>query len=668
MLSEESLNGDIKLENLADLKTHTQKDVAEDENAAINYTITETENDSEKKSESEPKQDSSDTEKDNESFDSLQKDLDDEDENSDTSQQDYSNFKKEELLTTLRDLINEKPAESIKNDVDIIKTCFYKIIKSEKDIIRQKLTESGAEENIEIPKDPAEDYFKELLTDYKNKKGIYLAEQEKEKEKNLKQKEEIIEKIKILANGEESLNKTFSEFKDLQKKWTDIGPVPAAESAKLWNNYQLQIERFYDFIKINKELRDLDLKKNLENKIELCEKTEDLLLEKDVKKAYNKLQEYHEQWKDIGPVEIEKREEIWERFSEVTKKIRSAYQEYFIELRKEREDNLKPKTALCEKIEIINTEEQPKNRKEWVEKSKEILEIQKIWKTIGMVPKENNESIYERFRAACNKFFEDKKEFFEVINAEVKQNLQQKTDICIQAESIKDSTDWKKTSELFFDLQKKWKDIGPVPPKQSDLIWKRFRAACDYFFNAKDQFFNNIGDQQKDNLKIKKEIIESLKDFKTLDNQAENIQLIKEIQNKWIATGNVPIKQKDKMQDEYKTALSELYDRINLSRKEVDSHNYKSRVESLKSSDDIKQLSFERSKITQKIKSIEDDIRLWENNMTFFAGSAKDLLADFTEKVNKAREEVEVLNTRKKMLDLALRDIKKSNDEKHNND
>ncbi len=665
MLSEENLNGDNKQDNLTEEEINLQKEVAENDISANNNT----EHSEVKLPEVNANPDFdviAESEKlDSSTFEDLTKDDDDEEED---EKQDYSLLKKEELLTVLSDLINSKPVEKIKSDVETIKACFYKIINSEKDIIRKKLIESGAEENIDIPNDPAEDYIKELLNDYRNKRNVFSAQQEKGKEENLRQKEEIIEKIKILANGEESLNKTFSEFKQLQKQWSEIGPVPASESSRLWNNYQLQIERFYDFIKINKELRDLDLKKNLESKIELCEKAEDLLLEQDVKKAYKILQDYHEKWKDVGPVDTEKREEIWQRFSEVTKKIRTAYQNYFVELRKEREENLKHKIALCEKIESINTNEQPENRKAWVDKTKEILEMQKIWKTIGMVPKEQNESIYERFRGACNKFFEDKKEFFETANAEVNQNLQQKTDICVQAEAIKNSTDWKKSSELFFDLQKKWKETGPVPQKQSDAIWKRFRAACDEFFNAKNEFYSNIEEQQKENLQVKMEIIESIKNFTPAENQKDNIKLIKDIQNKWIETGNIPIKQKDKIQNEYKNALSDLYERINLSRKEVDSHNYKSRVELLKSSDDVKQLSTERSKITQKIKAIEDDIRLWENNMTFFAGSAKDLLSDFSNKVNKAREEVEMLKSRKKMLDLAIREIKKNDEGKQKDD
>ncbi len=581
------------------------------------------------------------------------------------SEKNYSELKKEELLEKLRELINEKPVETIMSDVEAIKSCFYKIINAEKEKIRTELLKGGgADEGIKIPKDISEDYLKELLADYKNKKQSHIEELEKEKKENLKKKEEIIEKIKILANGEESLNKTFSEFKELQKMWNNIGPVPNSESSKLWNNYQLQIERFYDFIKINRELRDLDLKKNLENKIELCEKAEDLLIEQDVRKAYQILQEYHELWKEIGPVEIEKRKEVWERFSETTKKIRKNYQEYFIEIKKEREDNYKQKIALCEKVEHIVNEDSAQDKKEWIKNYKEILKIQKLWKTIGMVPREVNDEIYERFRTACNRFFEDKKDYFNIVNEELDKNLQTKIDICVQAEGIQDNTDWKKTSEMFFDLQKKWKEIGTVPAKQSNAVWKRFRAACDKFFNAKETYFNNLEKQQEENSIKKKELIKTIKNIQISDNQADNIKKVKELQSKWIDIGLVLNKDKDKLQKEYKDAVNDLYSKMNLSRKQVDSHNFQTKIESLKSFGNMDDFTDERKRIIQKIKIIEDDIRLWENNMTFFSKGSKGLLSDFENKVNKAKEELAILNNRKKMVDLSIRELKKNKEEK----
>ena len=585
-------------------------------------------------------------------------------ENKDQKNVDYSELSKEELLEQMRQLIDNHSVEEIKDDISLIKTSFYKIVRNEKDLIRKELIEGGAEGEIEIPIDPLEDYLKELLADFKKKRAEYNDGQEVVKMENLRKKEDIIERIKNLANGEESLNKTFSEFKELQKMWTEIGPVPNSESSTLWNNYQLQIERFYDFIKINKELRDLDLKKNLENKLEICEKAEALFRESDVVKAYKTLQEYHELWKEIGPVESDKRDEVWQRFSEATKIIRQAYQDHFLELKKEREINYNQKLAFCEKVESITRENLPQNKREWVEKSKEVLEIQKLWKSIGMVPRELNEEIYERFRAACNKFFEEKKDFFNTIDDEFNKNLQMKIDICVQAEGMQNSTDWKGTSDLFFELQKKWKEIGPVPQKKSDIVWKRFRAACDYFFNAKDSFYGKIEESQEENLNKKREILKQIKDFKESDNLTENMNRIKELQKLWLEIGHVPQKQKIKLQGEYKDAINDLYSKINLSRKEINNHSYKMRIDHMKESDDQSQLKVERSKITTKINAIEDDIRLWENNMTFFSGNAKNLLGDFNTKVEQAKEELALLKERKKMLDLAIKEIMKNKEGK----
>ncbi len=559
---------------------------------------------------------------------------------SEEKQVNYTEFTKEELLDNLRDLIIEKPVEAIKDDVDIIKTCFYKIIKSEHEQLKKELVEQGVPEGeIEIPKDDAEVYLKELLADYKKKKLKYFDKLEEEKEENLSQKEDIIEKIKKLANGEESLNKTFTEFKELQKMWTEIGPVPNSEKNKLWNNYQLQIERFYDFIKINKELRDLDLKKNLENKIDLCEKTEDLLLETDILKAYETLQEYHNLWKDLGPVEVEKRDEIWERFSEATKKIRKTYQDHFVNLKQEREKNYAQKVALCERVESLLHEETPQTQDEWVKISEEIKEIQKLWKTIGMVPKE--------------------------VNEEFNKNLQKKIDFCVQAESLKDSKEWKKTSVMFFDLQRKWKEVGQVPRKDSNNVWKRFRAACDHFFKAKEEFFSQIEEQQKENALKKKELIKVVIDFDPEESQASNINKIKQIQKDWIEIGPVSIKDKEELQQKFREEIEKLYKKLDLSKTQIDSQNYKEKISRLNQAGNLKLFTEERINIVQKIKKIEDDIRLWENNMTFFNKDAKDLLSDFTNKLDKAKEELSSLENKRKIIDVAIRELKKKKEEKN---
>lgn len=579
---------------------------------------------------------------------------------------DYSKLSKEEILSKLRYLIHETNVDDSRKEIEALKAQYYKNLKQEHEKIKQELKETtGNEVEIEKPKDDTEDYLKELLADYRLKKAELTNKQEEEKINNLKLKEEIIEKIKGLANSEESLNKTFAEFKSLQEEWINIGAVPNTEANALWKNYQLQIERFYDLVKINKELRDLDFKRNLEQKIELCEKAEELLISTDIIAAYKQLQEYHNLWKELGPVPHDKREEIWDRFSIASKKIRQSYQDHFEKLKEERDANYEQKVILCEKAETIFDENNPSSSKEWADLSDKILELQKIWKTIGMVPSNVNAEIYERFRSACNKFFETKKEFYAVINDELHSNLQKKLELCISAESIKDNTDWKKTTELFFDLQKKWKEIGAVPKKNSDQVWKRFRAACDYFFNAKSSFYSNIDNDQKENLKKKEELIEEIKAFSPSKVQSDNISKLKEFQSRWTEIGYVASSQKDRLYTEFKKIISELYDKMKLDRESLEISNFNSRIESFKDSGSIESLSKERSRILQQIQEKNTEILQIENNMGFFSSGSDSIIKEFKKKIEKAEAEIKTLKDKKKAIDLAERELKKANE---NND
>ncbi|MDD3859436.1 MAG: DUF349 domain-containing protein [Bacteroidales bacterium] len=579
---------------------------------------------------------------------------------------DYSKLSKEEILSKLRYLIHETNVDDSRKEIEALKAQYYKNLKQEHEKIKQELKETtGNEVEIEKPKDDTEDYLKELLADYRLKKAELTNKQEEEKINNLKLKEEIIEKIKGLANSEESLNKTFAEFKSLQEEWINIGAVPNTEANALWKNYQLQIERFYDLVKINKELRDLDFKRNLEQKIELCEKAEELLISTDLIAAYKQLQEYHNLWKELGPVPHDKREEIWDRFSIASKKIRQSYQDHFEKLKEERDANYEQKVILCEKAETIFDENNPSSSKEWADLSDKILELQKIWKTIGMVPSNVNAEIYERFRSACNKFFETKKEFYAVINDELHSNLQKKLELCISAESIKDNTDWKKTTELFFDLQKKWKEIGAVPKKNSDQVWKRFRAACDYFFNAKSSFYSNIDNDQKENLKKKEELIEEIKAFSPSKVQSDNISKLKEFQSRWTEIGYVASSQKDRLYTEFKKIISELYDKMKLDRESLEISNFNSRIESFKDSGSIESLSKERSRILQQIQEKNTEILQIENNMGFFSSGSDSIIKEFKKKIEKAEAEIKTLKDKKKAIDLAERELKKANE---NND
>jgi len=573
---------------------------------------------------------------------------------------------KEDILTKLRYLIHETNVDETRQAIEALKVQYYKTIRLEHEKIKQDLKEkTGSDIELEMPKDDTEDYLKELLADYKIKKGELAKKLEEQKIENLKLKQEIIEKIKGLANSEESLNKTFAEFKSLQQQWTSVGPVPNSDTSELWKNYQLQIERFYDLVKINNELRDLDFKRNLEQKTELCEKAEELLLETDIVAAYKQLQEYHDLWKELGPVPHDKREEIWDRFSLTSKKIRQSYQDHFIKLKEERQANYEQKIILCEKAEAILTENNPESSKDWTDLSDKVLELQKIWKTIGMVPSNVNTEVYERFRAVCNKFFETKKEFYSVINDELHNNLQQKIELCISAEAIKDSTEWKKTTEMFIDLQKKWKEIGPVPKKNSDQIWKRFRAACDYFFNAKSGFYSNIDSEHKENLKKKEDIIAEVKTFTASKTQEDNIAKIKEFQSRWTEIGYVATSQKDRLYNEFRKAIDELFEKMKLDKESIAISNFNSRIESIKDSGSIETLSRERNRILQQIQEKNTEILQIENNMGFFSSGSDSIIKEFHKRIEKAQSEIKLLKEKKKAIDLAERELKKAEE---NND
>lgn len=593
----------------------------------------------------------------------------DEDENNldDEDETVFTSLSKDEILAKLKTLIYETNIEESKKEIESLKNLYYKTQRAEYEKIKEELkSQAGEDVSFEMPKDPTEDYLKELMADYKTKKAEHTQTLELEKTNNLKLKNEIIEKIKVLANSEESLNKTFAEFKNLQQEWLTIGHVPASEATSLWRNYQLQIERFYDFVKINKELRDLDFKKNLEQKIELCEKAEELLLDTDSVAAYKNLQELHNLWKDLGPVPTEKREEIWDRFSLASKKIRQAYQEHFEKQKEEREINYQQKLILCQKAEEIADTESPESGKNWTELTEKVLELQKVWKTIGMVPKEVNTEVYERFRAACNRFFNAKKEFFEVVNEELNINYQKKLEICVNAESLQNSTDWKKTTKMFLDLQKQWKEIGPIPRKHSDQIWKRFRAACDKFFNTKSEFFSNIEKEHKENLDKKEALIKEIQEFSPLENQSENINKIKELQARWTEIGYVANSQKDRLYNEYRSAINSIYEKLNLNKSTLEVSSFNSKVEVLKETGELKTLQAERNKILRKIQDLTNEINQYENNMGFFSSGSNSILKDFEKKINKAKDEIKTLKEKKKSIDLAEREIKnkdKENDE-----
>jgi Domain of Unknown Function (DUF349) len=570
---------------------------------------------------------------------------------------DYFKMDKQELIQALQLLLTNKPLQQIGDDADIIKINFYKKHKAEVEKKRKLFIEGGGNlEEFKPGEDQLESQFKELFKHYRDIKSDHNRRIEDEKQHNLKQKYAIIEEIKDLLNRKESLNETFQEFRDLQKKWRNIGPVPQSNVKDLWETYNHHIEKFYDFIKINKELRDLDLKKNLELKISLCEKAEELILETDIVKAFNQLQKFHEDWRDIGPVPNEMRDETWNRFKEATSKINKNYQDHFEILKEEQKKNLDHKSALCEKVEdIISLKIE--SAKAWEDKSNEILDIQKVWKTIGFAPKKDNNRIYQRFRAACDEFFNRKREFFTEFKEEQLNNLQLKTELCLQAEALKESNEWKKTTEDLINIQKRWKEIGPVPRKYSDQLWKRFRAACDEFFLHRSKHFENVDSQYEDNLQKKLSIISEIENYVSADSVDINFRALKEFQRRWSEIGFVPMKNKEEIQKKFRDAINKHYDNLKIDDDHKNLLKFTNKLDNISNKPKgFQKLRIEREKTITKLKQFESDITLWENNIGFFAKNKKSeaMREEVQKRIDETKNKITLLEARIKLIDSEL--------------
>lgn len=567
---------------------------------------------------------------------------------------DYANLSKAELLQELEKLIHGDDIRDIKDNYDDLKILFYKKHKQEiAEKKKQFIEKGGNPEEFVFDEDEVEKNFKAYSIIYREKKAEYNRKLEEEKKLNLQVKYDIINEIKDLVNRKESINKTFQDFRELQKRWREVGLVPQSEVKNLWETYHHHVEKFYDYIKINKELRDLDLKKNLESKIELCEKAESLLLETNTPKAFAELQTLHDKWREVGPVPRDKKEEIWERFKEATAKINKKHQEFYQGLKDEQIQNLKQKEALCEKVEDIN-KLNLKRHKKWEEKSKEIIEMQKMWKTIGFAPRKDNHKVYKRFKEACDEFFNKKRAFFDGLKQDQENNLQIKLDLCVQAETLKDSTEWKKTTEDLINLQKQWKQIGPVPRRQSEAIWKRFRTACDAFFNRKSEFFSKVDEEQEKNLELKLQLIEKIEKFQPTDNDDENLKLLKGFQKDWAEIGHIPLKEKDEIQAKYRDVLNLKFDKINIDESKRNLLKFKNKIEVLSNSNKSRgKINVERNKVITKIKELENEIALFENNKGFFAKSknAEELIADIDKKIEKAKEKIGLLNEKLELIE-----------------
>lgn len=548
-----------------------------------------------------------------------------------------ANMTKSEVVAYFGQLLEEKPVQSMRYDVEAVKVAFYKLHRADVEAARKRfIDEGGVAEEFQPEVDADELKLKEFFAVYRSRRAEYMASQEEQKEENLRIKQQIIEQLKELINSNETMNHTFQAFRELQQRWKDTGVVPQANVKEIWETYNLHVENFYNYIKINKELRDLDLKRNYEAKVALCEEAEALSIEPSVLKAFAKLQELHEQWREIGPVATEHKEAIWERFKASSSRINKAHQEYYEGIKAEQKRNLDLKTELCVKAEELS-EQVLTTRKEWNRASDKLIEIQKVWKTIGFAPKKENTKIYERFRAACDRFFELKRGFYEAIKSEMENNLQLKLEICEAAESLKDSEQWKKSTDELIGLQKRWKEIGPVSRRQSDAVWKRFRAACDHFFARKAEHFAGVDAEQGENLSKKMSLLEQIESFQLSDG---GLEAIKDFQRRWSEIGHVPFKEKDKLQKRYKAAIDRLFEQLRSGDRERSAERYRNKIQAIKAGGG--KLRSERERLYNRVKQLESDIATLENNIGFFAHSkgAEALIRDVQNKIERAKQDM----------------------------
>ncbi|MFA7116451.1 MAG: DUF349 domain-containing protein [Bacteroidales bacterium] len=545
-----------------------------------------------------------------------------------------SNRSLKEIVEFFQHLIESNNLQVAYKYADTVKASFYKALKREK--IDCGFTDPAVDSTIKDedktgvsinPFAEVEKVFKELYTLYKSRKSEYLAEMDKQREANYKVKLQVIEEIKKLVEAPEDLHTTFNAFRELQAKWRKAGPVPQDKNRAVYEEYQKYNELFYDFVKINNEYKDLDLKKNLESKTLLCIKAEQLVNIENVVSAFNTLQNFHEEWKEIGPVDKEHREVIWERFKAATSIINKKHQAHFEELKEQQKENLLAKTVFCEKAEVIANMD-INDSLAWNKYSKEMIDLQKEWKSIGFATKKDNQKIYDRFRVACDHFYDRKRAFYSRFKEQMAENMLKKINLCEKVEALKDSVEWKKTTDQLINLQKEWKNIGPVSRKKSDQIWKRFRAACDTFFDNKEKNFGGVDVKYVENLHLKESILEEIKAIEDATKDK-----MRDIISRWNKIGFVPFKVKDKIQKSFNEIMSSTFEGYQESAPRSSKRKGESRGNS------------ERDKLMQKFRKKESEIQTYENNMGFFANSknANALLDQLKEKINLAKEELKEL-------------------------
>ena len=558
---------------------------------------------------------------------------------------------KKEVLDRVKELAHGDEAPQ-KEEVEYLKTAFYKLHIAEREAKLKDFIDAGGDpETYQITPDEDEEVFKAEMGVIKERRQQLFREQEAEKEENFKKKLAIIEKIKAMVTSPEEASKTYQEFKTLQQEWREIKAVPADKANELWRNYQLYVEQFYDLLKLNSEARELDFKKNLEAKTRLCEAAEKLADEEDVISAFHQLQKLHQEYREIGPVSKELREEIWQRFKAASTVINKRHQQHFEDLRAREEENLTKKTALCEKVEAINAAEN-KGSADWERHTQEIIDIQAEWKTIGFAPQKMNVKIFERFRAACDDFFARKAEYFKTLKDSFKENAEKKRALIEKAKALQDSTEWRSTSDKLIALQKEWKTVGMVPKKLGDQLWEEFLAACNKFFEARNAAGAGQRNEERDNLDKKRDVIARLKTV--AEEAGEGLQeKVQKLVEEYNAIGHVPYKEKDKLYEEYHAVLDKLYKELNISVAKKRLNKFKDNLKQVAERGEGA-LDNERARLMRQYDALKQEIQTYENNLGFLTASSKkgnSLIEEMNRKIQKLKDDMQLVKEKIKAID-----------------
>lgn len=571
------------------------------------------------------------------------------------SVQSTSRLSREEIIDSLRKLV-EGSVEEVKDEVDELKQAYYKQKKIEIEEARNAFIAAGNPEAEFVPMpDEQEETLKSLLSVFRERKAEYTALLEKQREENLERKQQILEEMKSITEDSDNINKQYTRFQELQQSFKEPCELPSAAVSGLWKKFQSYVENFYDLLKINKELRDYDFKKNLEQKTALCDAAEALLANDDVVAVFKQLQLLHDEWRGIGPVAKELREDLWNRFKDASTEVNKRYQSFF-EARKEVErKNEEAKIALCEEIESMDLSLLT-SFAQWDDATKQVLDLQGKWKTLGFASRKMNNQLFERFRKSCDEFFAKKAEYFKAVKERMAENLEKKKALCEKAEALKDSTDWKATADILVALQKEWKTIGPVAKKHSDAIWKRFVTACDYFFAQKNEQLVSTRQVEQENLENKRGIIAKLKEIDESMDSTEAVKIVRDLMAQWNSIGHVPFKEKDKIYKEYQSLLDTLFSRLNMNENRNRLSNFSATVQQMADTNHDK-LYRERERLLRMYEQKKGELKTYENNIGFLNISSKKsggLLKEMERKMQKIREDMQLIEQKVQLIDKNL--------------